>query len=283
MACAFGRDKIKKPAAKATESLPGKPGRFAHVKSSLDTGKSASKRRRPPPTEKEILQRRLEEFDRMSLRELYRLMVHAKAGASKDAPPASSFEAARNGIVLVDCRPEEEFSQCRLMDAVNLPASKIRGDRVPAALYKKLRGSAAAGTPLVVLYDANEEEAPYCTTALLYRGFETTVMLSGGLHRVLRRASVLIDGHVPPELRLAASEDSSTVASTTGPGSPARGGAARTRAALAGGAGRGRGTRGRGRPGGGGRTGPGAAVSPRSGLRAERGFAPRSRGGMPGR
>lgn len=102
------------------------------------------------------------------------------------------------------------------MDSISLPASKIRGDRIPPSLYKH-RGSAESGAPLLVVYDANEEEAPFCTNTLLHRGFNTSVMLSGGLHRVLRRASVLIDGHVPPELRLAAVEDASTVASGVSP------------------------------------------------------------------
>jgi len=65
---AFGREKMPKAKPKSSEILPGKPtGRFSHVKSSLDTGKSASKRRRPPLTEKDILQRRMEEFGRISL------------------------------------------------------------------------------------------------------------------------------------------------------------------------------------------------------------------------
>ncbi|KAA0154405.1 hypothetical protein FNF27_00049 [Cafeteria roenbergensis] len=228
----LGPAKARTPAA-----LLPKSKRYDSVQSSLDTGASITKAR-AKPARCAVLKRMDESFARLTVAQLYELLVEAEVprprvdggacGVGAEGRAAASGEPRRvvygaddepefvAPLLLVDVRDRADFEDCHIMTAMCCSALDIRQERIPREIAQ-LRGRPTAK---LVLYDEGEEAAPDVAHRFTTRGFTNVFVLSGGLRAVARRSPLLIDGPVPDWLVEAVSPSKPGTAASARSGAP---------------------------------------------------------------
>ena len=212
MAIAAARRASQKNAPRLSnmdKRIPTNP-KFAHIKSVLNTGSSASNMPKPI-SEQELAKRRKELFRRIKCSRVYEMIqnmegaddtesvydmvaydvltseVDAKSnisiGQQSTGTRVSTIESGALGtansrdILLLDVRSVEEFKKSRIPFAVNHPGHLITRDCFSPTMKNfmvKVKGRA------IVVYHADDKQSAYYATLLIEKGWEEVWIVEGG-------------------------------------------------------------------------------------------------------
>ena len=98
-------------------------------------------------------------------------------------------------FILLDLRDPEEYTLCRIKEAINYPAPNISRDKMTPELFRFKNSP----DKLIVIY-MNDERKGTSSASLLYeKGYENTYLLSGGLELFLEEYPELCEGKAVPK------------------------------------------------------------------------------------
>ena len=203
--------KQKSPMGYIQKRIP-RSKRYGNISGSLNTG--ASVRRTRYVSAKEHARRQAEIFKRCRPRELADLMEERRAESASKAEEEkeekrvemdviaerkrSNEDWRMDRFVVIDVRSGEDFAQCRVTGAVHFPLDCVKQDRFPPFMYSFKRDP----SKLIVVYGNGEKDAAVAATIMVEKGYESCVMLSGGLRYFGNRHPEFISGTMPGDLRL---------------------------------------------------------------------------------
>ena len=190
------------------KKIPTNP-KFAHIKSVINTGSSASNLPKPL-TDQELAKRRTEMFKRIKCSRVYEMIQNMEGADDTEsvydivAPDmtekldaksivsisqqstgsrVSTVESGAIGlansrdILLIDLRPADEFRKSRIPFAVNHPGHLITRDCFSPGMKNfmvKVKGRA------IVVYHTDDKQSAYYATLLIQKGWEEVWIVEGG-------------------------------------------------------------------------------------------------------
>jgi len=228
------------------KKIPTNP-KYAHVKSSLDTGASMSKF--VDKNKDKVVPKKDEYFKRLKGSQLVDLIdeedveeetVFGLVGQSADRDQASEVGAcvvhneeaqdiAEALYLLLDLRDEEQYDACRISTAVSYPHTMLTHSTnyfTPEVYRYKNRPDR-----MIIIYDDDERIAVHAGKLFVEKGVENVYVLSGGLRKFCEKHEEFVLGSpptyaesCPPTAQSRMKTARSTATSSTRPPATARSG-----------------------------------------------------------
>lgn len=106
-----------------------------------------------------------------------------------------SHENTLEDIMLLDCRPVEDFNACHIQGAIHYP--KVRLNHATYPFLNEMFSYRNKDNKLIVVYDLDESIAVEVTNAVYQRGINNIAMMAGGLQEFVQDYKSLITGESP--------------------------------------------------------------------------------------
>jgi centrosomal protein CEP41 len=198
---AFAPLKARKPLNPLDKKIPINP-RYANVGPVIDTG--AKMKSEVPVSDKYIARRKGEMFKRIGAGALAALLNKEdlseniyQPSSSSSSPVVTITEPDQQSpteppeVFIMDVRSEEDYAQCHIKSSVHYPIQKVHRDEISVTLYKLKRKQ--AGKHLIVYHSDDKNSMP-AAMAMVEKGWEEVLMLSGGIEEFAKKFPGLVDG-----------------------------------------------------------------------------------------
>lgn len=165
-----------------------KSEKYAHIRSTLDTGLTVDKVRNV--TAREFSKRRDEIYYRITKHQLQELFAeyeqddeehfdnHRSGGLNIVSHSEYAAPSYDKPYLILDSREPELFESCHILQARSFPSTLLRRDHLHKDIYKFKNKPES----LIILYCNDEKISKDCAKLLVDRGIDNIYLLSGGLN-----------------------------------------------------------------------------------------------------